>query len=75
MVNPIYRFLQVDHLVCDYDGKPLNGFRGYKKWDYHDQYFYFTLGWLKAFFGDHQVLRFHDDDCKARFLKDGPLIK
>ena len=70
-MNPIYRFLQVDHLVCDYCDKPLDGFRGYKKLDYHDQFFYFTPGWLKAFFGNHRVMRFCSDEHYAAFLKDG----
>ena len=71
MTNPISRFLQVDHLICDFDGRPLNGWKGYIKDDLHPQFFFFTWGWLKSFFGDHHVLRFCDRECYRRFLLEG----
>jgi hypothetical protein len=67
MTNPVYRFLQVDRLVCDNCGKPLDGVKGYLKLDLYRQFFFFTWGWFKAFFGDHRVSRFCDEACHAEW--------
>jgi hypothetical protein len=69
----VYRFLQVSELKCAACGKELDGRKGYMKLDLHPQFFFFTWGWLKAFFGDHYILRFCSEAHFREFAAEGRL--
>lgn len=63
------KFLQVDHMVCDNDGKQLHW--GYLKQPMWPQHPLGSWRWLKQVFGDVQVLRFCDRACYIEFLQKG----
>jgi hypothetical protein len=76
----VYRFLQVDHLVCANCGKKLSPVKGYRKLAMWPQYAFFTWRWFKqTWFGNNQVLRFclptKDSDCFVEFAAKGRLTE
>ena len=64
-------FLQVDKLICVYDGKRLGPPWGYYKVKGYPQWPLGSWHWLKQFFGDDDVMRFCNKQEYLEFIRNG----